>query len=173
MTNQQSPHMDHNLHLGWKLKDLHHLHGCVMQAALTKIGLHSGQPRILFTVAHLEGASQKEIADHLHVTPASLATSMKRMQKAGFLARSIDEHDQRVNKIRLTDKGRQAIEACKEQMRIIDQTMQNCFSEKEQEQLAQYLERIYSTLNTLNARVNESIDNNGKVIQSEASEVNK
>ena len=168
MADNQNAQPEHQLHLGWKLKDLNHLHHGVMQNALSKIGLHSGQPRILFTIDHLEGASQKEIAAHLRVSPASLATSLKRMQKAGFLARSSDKHDLRVNKIELTAQGRQAIAACKKQIHIIDQTLKGCFSQQELDQLISYLDRIYSALQTLNT----TMENAPLQIHSDASEVN-
>jgi DNA-binding MarR family transcriptional regulator len=144
-TDQQAKRTS-STHLSWKLKDIHHQQANLAQLALNTIGLHFGQPRILFTIAHLQGASQKEIADRLHVTPASLATSLKRLQKAGFLARSIDDHDQRINKIELTEKGHRVIRICKLQMDSIDQLMQRNFSPEEQDQLISFLDRLSANL---------------------------
>lgn len=135
--------------LAWLLKDIHHRRSNLVQMSLNTIGLHFGHPRILFTIAHLEGASQKEIADRLHVSPASLATSLKRLEKAGFLARSIDGQDQRINKIELTGKGKEAVSTCHLQMQSIDRLMMRGFSEDEQTLLHGLLARLNDNLETI------------------------
>ena len=96
----------------WKIKDVHHLHGALMQEVLAGYGLHFGQPRILFTIDEMTGATQKELAKRLQITPASLAMSLKRLQKAGFLDKDVNGKDLRCNKICLTPKGRQAVTRC-------------------------------------------------------------
>lgn len=133
-------------HLAWKIKDIHHQHANLAQIVHGARGLYMGQPRILITIKELEGASQKEIADQLHVTPASLAMSLKRLQKAGFLDRHTDSKDTRINKIYLTAKGLEVIEACRSQMVWIDQEMMTGFSDQEKDQLADYLNRIHINL---------------------------
>lgn len=132
--------------LAWLLKDIHHRRSNLAQMSLNTVGLHFGHPRILFTIAHLQGASQKEIADRLHVSPASLATSLKRLEKAGFLCRSIDEQDQRINKIELTDKGKAAVSTCHLQMQSIDRLMMNGLSDEEQSLLHSLLARLNDNL---------------------------
>lgn len=135
--------------LFWKIKDIHHLHTSLAQAGLLGLDLHFGHPRILFVVKDLEGASQKEIADRLHVTPASLAMSLKRLQKGGFLKRAVDKNDQRINKIQLTAKGLRAIKICHLQMMQLDVRMLKGLSEQEQDQLSGYLSRIYDNLTAI------------------------
>lgn len=133
-------------HLAWKIKDIHHVHANLAQMVHGASGLYMGQPRILITIKELEGASQKEIADHLHVTPASLAMSMKRLQKAGFIERHVDSKDTRINKIHLAPRGEEVIESCRRKMVWIDQQMMSGFSDQEKEQLAGFLERIHTNL---------------------------
>jgi len=142
--------------LAWLLKDIHHRRSNLAQMSLNTIGLHFGHPRILFTIAHLEGASQKEVADRLHVSPASLATSLKRLEKAGFLGRSIDDQDQRVNKIELTEKGKEAVNTCHLQMMSIDRLMMRGFSDDEQNQLHGLLARLNANLETISLQEIES-----------------
>ena len=173
MQDKDNSTLDRALRLAWKLKDIHHLRSNLAQMSLNSIGLHFGHPRILFTIDHLEGASQKELAEHLHVTPASLATSLKRLQKAGFLARSSDDHDQRVNKIELTDRGRKAIRICKTQLFSIDQLMHAGFSVEEQEQLAGYLDRMYLNLEKTRLEdIEAACRLENEMYDSDASEVN-
>ena len=134
--------------LGFLVKDILHQHRKVVEQALGNIGLHHSQPRILFTIKHLKGASQKEIADHLKVSPASLATSLKRLEKAGFLARTIDEADQRINKIFLTDKGIEAIDVCRQVMHDVDHLMQRDLSETERRVVFELLHKVNHSLET-------------------------
>jgi len=133
-------------HLAWKIKDIHQVHANLAQMVHGAGGLYMGQPRILITIKELEGASQKEIADHLHVTPASLAMSLKRLQKAGFIERHADSKDTRINKIHLAPRGQEVIESCRRQMVWIDQQMMAGFSDHEKEQLAGYLDRLHTNL---------------------------
>ena len=133
-------------HLAWEIKDIHQVHANLAQMVHGAGGLYMGQPRILITIKELEGASQKEIADHLHVTPASLAMSLKRLQKAGFIERHADSKDTRINKIHLAPRGQEVIESCRRQMVWIDQQMMAGFSDQEKEQLAGYLDRLHTNL---------------------------
>jgi len=142
----------------WKLKDIMHQHGNFAQAVIGNLGLHFGQPRILFTIRDLEGASQKEIAARLQVTAASLAVSLKRLQKGGFLERRTDSADQRVNLIVLTAKGLEAIETCHRQMQQIDRQMMSGFSDQEKEQLTAYLLRIKENLDACRLEGNSTLD---------------
>ncbi|HAL73735.1 MAG TPA: hypothetical protein DCM45_01425 [Clostridiales bacterium] len=156
--------------LAWLLKDIHHRRSNLAQMSLNTASLHFGHPRILFTIAHLEGASQKEIADHLHVSPASLATSLKRLEKAGFVCRSIDEQDQRINKIKLTDKGKAAVGTCHLQMQSIDRLMMNGFTDDEQSQLHGLLARLNDNLEKISFQdIEASIQTE---LKQQASEVN-
>lgn len=148
-------------HLAWKIKDIHHQHANLAQLVHGARGLYMGQPRILITIKELEGASQKEIADHLHVTPASLAMSLKRLQKAGFLDRRADSRDTRINKIYLTAKGLEVMEACRSQMIWIDQEMMAGFTDEEKDQLADFLSRIH--INLANCKIDPSTETNPAV----------
>ena len=159
--------------LAWLLKDIHHRRSNLAQMSLNTVGLHFGHPRILFTIAHLEGASQKEIADRLHVSPASLATSLKRLEKAGFLARSIDDQDQRVNKIELTPKGKAAVSTCHLQMQSIDRLMMSGFSDEEQNQLHGLLARLNTNLEAISFEdIETALQTDHPIKIQESSEVN-
>lgn len=173
MTNPDLPH-DLSFRLAWLLKDLHHRRSNLAQLALSEAGLHFGHPRMLFTIAHLKGASQKEIADHLHVSPASLATSLKRLQKAGFLARSSDDADQRVNKIELTEKGQEAVRICFQLLRSIDRLMLEGLDESDKEQLFNLLSRLNNNLGKIElADIEAACGAEEQQINNPSSEVNK
>lgn len=68
-------------------------------------GVHFGQPPILGFLHENPNATQKDIADSLHISPASVAVSVKRMEKAGIISRETDKDDARRNNLSLTKKG--------------------------------------------------------------------
>ena len=70
-----------------------------------EFGLHEGQPPLLDYIRKHTGCTQKEIADRMMISPASVAVSTKRMQRAGLLEKQTDENNLRCNMLRLTPEG--------------------------------------------------------------------
>lgn len=139
----------------WKVRDIHHRHANLVHNILAKHGLHAGQPRILYVIGRLKDPSQREIAQALNVSPASLATSIKRMQKVGLLEKVSDPQDMRVNKIRITPKGEKAQRESFLEFGGADRLLFSDFTPQELEQLEQYLERIYQKLSKVEESVND------------------
>jgi DNA-binding MarR family transcriptional regulator len=71
------------------------------------LGLHRGQPPVLLALWEEEGRTHSEIAEYLHVTPATVTKMLQRMEKAGFVARKPDTEDARVSRVYLTQAGRE------------------------------------------------------------------
>lgn len=90
--------------------------------------------------------TQVEIAKALAVSPASIALSTKRMQKAGLLKKEADENDLRLNRLSATQKGLETCERCKGVAHSLNYQMFQGFSEEELEQLEIYLDRIIHNL---------------------------
>ena len=94
--------------------------------------------------------TQKELADSLHISPASVATSIKRLEKTGFVKRATDKDDVRKNRLSLTDDGLNILR----EFRIIcdetDKKMFTGFSEEECGLLCSFLQRLYNNLDTEN-----------------------
>lgn len=78
----------------------------------------------------------------LGVTPASVATSTKRLQKAGLVTKTVDAENLRCKRLALTDKGREAITRHMSFFDDYDKLVFEDFSEEEKERLTQYLNRI-------------------------------
>ena len=58
-------------------------------------GLYFGQMPVLDFIAANPGCTQVQVADHLRVSPASIALSTKRLQKAGYLTKEVDAENLR------------------------------------------------------------------------------
>lgn len=133
--------------IAWKIRDVHHLHMNHLQMVLSCYGLHFGQPRILHTIKMLDGATQKEIADKLNITPASLAVSIKRMQRANLIEKNMNSTNLRRNNIALTEYGIKILNNSYLSFLEMDDQMVQGFSNEELKKLSGYLDRMYENLN--------------------------
>lgn len=122
------------------------LHRYAISTSLSGMKLYRGQPEILEYLKEHGDCSQKELADFLGVTPASIATSLKRMSKSGFIERTADETDRRINRLRLTQKGREVFLDGKAECDRIDSVMFNGFSGEEITAFSDMLSRIAKNL---------------------------
>ena len=98
---------------------------------MTDSGLHPGQPRLLQYIWDHPGCTQKEAADTLDVTPASAAASLKRLEKAGLVARTPDPGDARRNQLSITALGIAQMEENCRRFRQLDEEMFAGMTEEE------------------------------------------
>lgn len=80
-----------------------------INSQLKNQGLYFGQHLILAYIKKHPKCSQKDLADYLKVTPASIAVSTKRLEKNGFVIKDVCEDNLRQNNLELTQKGIDAI----------------------------------------------------------------
>ena len=110
--------------------------------AASSLGLYFGQPAILEFISYNNGCTQKELAEHLHVSPASVATSLKRMEKSGFIARIDDKDDSRKKRLTVTEKGANALRDFRKVCDETDEQVFSGFTEEEKETLMYFLKRL-------------------------------
>ena len=115
-----------------------YLRGC-----LGKVGLGSGQPKLLGYLAQNGPSCQRQIADYFEIDPAAVSRMLDSLCKSGFVSRRVDEKNRRADVLELTEKGRQAHTHWKEQCAQAEQVMLQGFSDAEQEQFADFLTRAY------------------------------
>lgn len=113
-----------------------------MQAQLAEVGLYRGQPPIMGLLHQHDGMSQKEMARALNLSPATMTVTLKRMEKAGLIVREMDEHDQRILRVHLSEQGREMWAKGAEKMSCVTEELLDGFSGEEQEQLGGYVRRI-------------------------------
>lgn len=110
-----------------------------------------GSPMILFILDHHgkkgEIASQRELAQALHVSPATIAVSLKSLERLGYVEKKVDEHDARCNRVIITEKGENALKQCFEVFEEIDARMMEDFSMQERELLNQLHKKVLNNLN--------------------------
>jgi DNA-binding MarR family transcriptional regulator len=77
-----------------------------LMSLLEPTGITYEQFRVLNALCEEEDVSQVDLADRVNADQTSLARMLGRMEGAGFISRTVDAADSRVNRITLTDKGR-------------------------------------------------------------------
>ena len=108
----------------------------------TKIGFHRTQHIILMKLSKSETLpSQKELAQHLGITPAAISGALDKLEAGGYIKRKIG-NDNRFNEIEITDRGKSVVTETRELFSLIDESLFVGFSSEEIASLKSYLERI-------------------------------
>ncbi len=114
--------------------------------ALSGLKIYRGQPEILGYLLNHGDCSQKELAESLGVSPASIATSLKRMSKSGFIERTPDENDRRINRLKITSEGKEVFSKGKAECDKVDKIMFDGFDADEISMFSDMLSRIANNL---------------------------
>ena len=115
-----------------------------------------GQPMILFMLRNHEVAAecdQKGFSEALGVSPATVAVSIKRMEKAGLISKSTDRDDLRRNHLAITDKGLLLVNDCIRAFHDVDEGTFKGFSEEQRKQLENSYRRMMENLVAMGAQV--------------------
>ncbi len=115
-------------------------------SALSGLNIYRGQPDILGYLLSHDECSQIELAESLGVSAASIATSLKRMSKAGYIERFQDESDRRINRLKITEKGRNVFFDGKKECDKVDKIMFSGFDDNEIAAFSDMLSRIAKNL---------------------------
>ena len=105
-------------------------------------GLYVGQPQVLYYVRCHPGCAQNEIADELGVSPASIAFSTKRLQKAGFLQKVVNNLNMRCNSLYVTPEGEDILDRFQAAYEAMNDQMFEGLSPEELKLYTELTERI-------------------------------
>lgn len=130
---------------------LHRAHRNALHTELHARGLSDlGSPLILFILDHHgdhgEIASQRELARTLRVSPATIANSLKSMERMGYVEKRVDEKDARRNRVIITEKGLSAVKQCFEIFGEIDRRMTEGLTPEEQDDLDRLHRKMLNNL---------------------------
>ena len=84
--------------------DMTRVHTAYVERRLLPLGLHTGQGAIITALGECGPCSQKDLAEYRHVSAATISVMLRRMEKGGFVRRSVSE-DGKCNLISLTEEG--------------------------------------------------------------------
>ncbi len=121
-------------------------HRRLIRQAATQAGLYYGQPPMLEYIESHKNCSQTALAQALDISPASVATSLRRLEKAGYVRRTPDKTDSRKNRLALTKVGADALHRFHDCCVDIDRAMFGGFSDADCEALTALLDRMTQNL---------------------------
>ena len=113
---------------------------------LEKLGIGPGQMPVLGELDRHQQLTQRELAEHTHVTAATISGTLKRMERAGLIQRTEDESDARVSIVTLTQRGK---DCSADAVRLFSETdahMLEGFTEEELRTLLEYLNRMHDNV---------------------------
>lgn len=122
------------------------LHHARAHTLLESKGVHRGQPPLLFLLWEKEGWTHGELAEKLHVKPATISNMVKRMEHSGLVERRSDPADERVSRVFLTEQGRSIQEEVEKALDILEEEQLVGFSDEEKSILLGFLKRIRENL---------------------------
>ncbi|NLK86180.1 MAG: MarR family transcriptional regulator [Clostridiaceae bacterium] len=121
-------------------------HRKIMQSYLNETGVYQAQHRLLMIISHNPNASQKDIAMSMDVSAATIAVSLKKLEKGGYIKRKTDQGDNRLNQITITQKGNRIVEQSKQIFEATDRKVFEGFTQEEKDTLSALLQRMGSNL---------------------------
>lgn len=117
-----------------------------LRPSLHRLGLGTGQPKILGYLTRNGASGQRQLADYYDVDPANICRMLDSLQKSGFVTRRPDSTDKRREVVDLTPAGREAYEQWQVCCREMEERMLRDFTPQEREDFSGYLARAYRNL---------------------------
>ena len=122
------------------------MHKSLLDARVRDIGIHRTQHRILMKLARCgKLPSQKELAEHLDITPAAVTVALKKIEKDGYVERTLGQ-DTRYNELHITDKGRELVRRSREIFSETDRSLFEGFTDEELEVYVNCLDKLEGNL---------------------------
>lgn len=149
----QSSQKDKRMHAVDMMIRTEHMHRAMIEGRVHEIGVHRTQHRILMHLARNECLpSQKELADHLNITPAAVTGALKKIERDGYIERTLGQ-DNRYNEIRITDKGRELVKLTRRLFSEADLAM---FEGLDEGEISAYVRTLEKIQNNIRARIGDA-----------------
>ena len=124
-------------------------HRRIMLNYLDETGVYQGQHRLLMEISRNPNASQNDIARQMDISAATVAVALKKLESGGYISKEVDEEDNRLNKITITEKGNKVVEQSKQIFEMIERKLFKGFSEEDRHALYCLLTRLDSNLTNM------------------------
>lgn len=135
--------------LVWDIIKIAREHRKTVDKRICSLGIHPSQHHFLMYIAKHGACTQNSIAEAMEISAATVAVSLKKLEKGGYIQKQISSSDGRSNVIALTEKGEDVVEQSKEMFEKVDREMFTSVTEEEQQQFHGLMERIINNLKTM------------------------
>lgn len=109
---------------------------------IERIGIHSGQGRVLVHLHRQDDVPQWRIAEAMNTSPAAITSILKRMERDGWIIRTRDPKDQRTVRIKMSDKARALEEDVQGTFLRIEEEICSIYTQEERQQLRSLLLKL-------------------------------
>lgn len=130
----------------WKFRRADAAFKRLIERRVRDTGVYRSQHRLLMHLSWNPNSSQVALAEHLEISPAAVAVSIKKLEKGGYIRRETDLCDSRVHQVTITEKGEQVIKQSISMFQKVEAQMFRGFSDEELERMEDFLERVYQNL---------------------------
>ena len=138
-----------NKHLVWEIIRIGRGHRRLIETEIAELGIHPSQHHFLMYLAKNGPSTQCSIAQAMEVSAATVAVSLKKLEKGKYIEKKGSTEDNRVNFISLTEKGEEVVRKSQELFEQTDDALFQNLTEKEKEQFHGILERIIQNIKTM------------------------
>lgn len=122
-------------------------HRAQTEKTLCALPLNQSQHRLLMCLAGMEHTpAQNELAKRFGVSAAAMTLSLKKLEREGYIHRTVDDKDNRVHQITITEKGREIVEISRRFFTEMDAKVFAGFSGEELAQMRGFLCRMRQNL---------------------------
>lgn len=118
------------------------MHFAYCDSQFETLGIGPGQVPILLELGRHEQLSQRDLAEKVRVTPATISGTLKRLEKSGLVVRKAMEDDMRVSLVSLSDSGKKLLQEAQAVFRKADDIPLRGFSDQERSTLLEYFRRM-------------------------------
>ncbi len=145
MDNKKISPTPHEIH--HKFMKINRLHRSAAEKRMSGCEIHRSQHMLLMFLHRYEKTpTQREIADRFEISPAAVATSLKKLEADGYITRQTNESDTRQNMISITEKGRNIVKFSKATFEELDRMTYSVLNEQELCELDRLLAKIIGNL---------------------------
>ena len=113
--------------------------------------------RLLECVAANSNVSSRELCEMLDVRPSSLSEMLARAESEGWVTRTVDEDDRRIQRVALSEKGREIVTRMREARETDYARKTACFSEEEKAAFCSLCNRLSDHIESLASDLPESM----------------
>ena len=119
--------------------------GKYMMRNFKDMPLTGDQSRLLFVIKE-HGHSQKEVAQYLHISDATLSVRIKRLEEAGYIIREQNPQDKRHSTVRLSKLGEEYLETCKDKMRHMEEVCSRGLTKEDHDAVLHMIDMIIKNM---------------------------
>ena len=134
--------MEHETSVGRLIGILHRHARMHFAEAVAPHGIAEAQFPFLIRLYRGDAVSQDDLATFLVVDKATAARAVARLEEQGYVTRTPDAHDRRINRVHLTDKARKVEPALRAILRDWSDALTEGFTDDERSTIMALLERM-------------------------------